>query len=32
LKHQVSIPVGWWLTKEDREKIADAIHEWSKSL
>jgi dTDP-4-amino-4,6-dideoxygalactose transaminase len=26
--HQVSIPVGWWLTAEDRHKIMDAIEEW----
>jgi dTDP-4-amino-4,6-dideoxygalactose transaminase len=27
-KEQVSIPVGWWVTKEDREKIAVAVSEW----
>jgi len=26
---QVSIPVGWWVTDEDREKIAKAIEEWA---
>jgi len=25
---QVSIPVGWWVTDEDREKIVKAIVEW----
>ena len=25
---QVSIPVGWWVTDEDREKIAKAVIEW----
>lgn len=28
-RHQVSIPVGWWVTEEDREKIAKAVEEWS---
>jgi len=27
-QHQMSIPVGWWLTMEDREKIMDAIGEF----
>lgn len=25
---QMSIPVGWWVTEEDREKIADAVCKW----
>jgi hypothetical protein len=25
---QVSIPVGWWVTDEDREKIVKAVLEW----
>jgi len=25
---QVSIPVGWWVTDEDREKIVKAIQAW----
>lgn len=25
---QVSIPVGWWVTDEDRENIAKAVQEW----
>ena len=24
----VSIPVGWWVTPEDREYIVDAIKKW----
>jgi len=28
-REQVSIPVGWWVTDDDREKIARAIEEWS---
>jgi dTDP-4-amino-4,6-dideoxygalactose transaminase len=27
---QVSIPVGWWVMPEDREKIVEAILEWDK--
>lgn len=27
---QVSIPVGWWVMPEDRDKIVDAILEWDK--
>ena len=23
--HQLSIPVGWWVTDEDRERIASAV-------
>ena len=26
--HQVSIPVGWWVTDEDRDKIVKAISQW----
>lgn len=26
--HQVSIPVGWWVTPKDREKIVAAVNEW----
>lgn len=26
--HQVSIPVGWWLSSEDRERVADAVTEY----
>jgi perosamine synthetase len=26
--HQVSIPVGWWVTDEDREMISKAVIEW----
>lgn len=28
-REQVSIPVGWWVTDEDREKIAKSIEAWS---
>jgi dTDP-4-amino-4,6-dideoxygalactose transaminase len=31
-RRQVSIPVGWWVTDEDRKTIADAIKEWSVRL
>ena len=27
-QHQMSIPVGWWVSPEDREKIMDAIEEF----
>lgn len=27
-REQVSIPVGWWVTPEDREKIASLILQW----
>ncbi len=27
--HQVSIPVGWWLTKNDQEVIVNAIEDWA---
>lgn len=30
-REQVSIPVGWWISDEDREKIAKAVEEWSRS-
>jgi len=26
--HQVSIPVGWWVTPEQRERVAQAVHDW----
>ncbi len=29
---QVSIPVGWWITKEDREYIVDKIKEFSSKF
>lgn len=29
--HQVAIPVGWWVTEEDRARIADAVVAWSHS-
>ena len=27
--HQVSIPVGWWVTDEERERIAHEVYLWS---
>lgn len=28
--NQVSVPVGWWVMPEDRDKVVDAILEWDK--
>jgi len=28
--HQVNIPVGWWVTLEDRRYIMEAIEKWDK--
>lgn len=28
--HQVSIPIGWWLTSEDEALIVSAVKEWSE--
>jgi dTDP-4-amino-4,6-dideoxygalactose transaminase/intein/homing endonuclease len=28
----VAIPCGWWLSKEDLERIADTVLEWDKQL
>lgn len=28
---EVAIPVGWWLTDSDRQRITDAVGEWSTS-
>ena len=30
-EHEVAIPVGWWVTEEDREHIASAVLEWAHS-
>ena len=30
-REQVSIPVGWWITKKDREKIFRALEEYDRS-
>ena len=27
-RQQVAIPVGWWVTPEDREKITGAVNSW----
>lgn len=27
---EVAIPVGWWVTEEDRQRIADAVCAWAK--
>ena len=27
-RDQVSIPVGWWVTEEDRKRVAAAMDEW----
>lgn len=29
-QHQLSIPVGWWVTPEDREKVAAAVAEFAQ--
>lgn len=28
--HEVAIPVGWWLSEEDRNRVAEAVIAWSK--
>ena len=28
--HEVAIPVGWWLTEEDRKQVAAAVLEWDQ--
>lgn len=28
-EHEVAIPVGWWVTDQDREHIASAVLEWA---
>lgn len=32
VSEQVSIPVGWWLTKNEREYIIDAVTKYDKSF
>jgi len=27
--HQINIPVGWWITPEERRQVMDAIGEWN---
>lgn len=28
---QISIPVGWWLSAEDKERIISAVRQWAKA-
>jgi len=28
-EHELAIPVGWWVTDEDREQIAGAVLDWA---
>jgi len=30
-REQVSIPVGWWVTDQDREKIVQSVLEWERA-
>lgn len=30
-REQISIPVGWWVTPEDRTRIAQAVTDWDRS-
>lgn len=30
-EHQCSIPVGWWLTSSDVDRIIDAVRTWARS-
>jgi len=27
-EHEVAIPVGWWLSREDMDRVAEAVHSW----
>ena len=29
-RHQVSIPVGWWLSRSERDRVAEAVRDWSR--
>lgn len=29
--HQVAIPVGWWISNDDRRRVAEAVHDWSQT-
>lgn len=29
--HQISIPVGWWLSQDDCHRVVDAVTAWTKS-
>ena len=28
--HEVAVPVGWWLTEQERERVAQAVEGWSE--
>lgn len=28
--HEVAIPVGWWLTEQDRQQVVTAVLEWNE--
>ena len=30
-KHEVAIPVGWWLTDKERDRVTDMVHLWARS-
>ena len=30
-RHQVNIPVGWWLTEEDRQRVAEFVLEFTSA-
>lgn len=30
-EHEVAIPVGWWVTEQDRQHVADTVKEWARS-
>jgi dTDP-4-amino-4,6-dideoxygalactose transaminase len=31
-RRQVSIPVGWWVSPDDRVRVVEAVKEWSVSI
>jgi dTDP-4-amino-4,6-dideoxygalactose transaminase len=30
--HEVAVPVGWWLTDDDRAHVAGVVHAWARYL
>lgn len=30
-RHQISIPVGWWLSDEDRTRVIEAVRGWERA-